>query len=494
MAYRAYEWKPYDSGGTPITFTRLNAIEQGLQAVSEAVELPDGSRNGWANFLTDWHGTADGVTDQTFGLNQALAAGGMLYLPPGDYFVQDQLRMYSTMPTVLFGPGRIISVRNDAILLMANAAHILDGVTIQGSGAALDSQAGVIVYADNCSVRNCTITSVSRFGVHAEGANIRIEDNNFDNCSLGTLYDSASASTVYVTGNYVKAINNTLTNTRWGITYEGVDLGAPNLGGFVQGNRLVARASAPSGGRGISGTSVRHLRVVNNDSAGYSGANIYQHGGQFTIIGENNCYDGVGDGIFIGHDGTRHVDIVSNNVVNCSTGIRIWDGAESIEVDGNSIAECKVGLLAFGANGSGELPLANVRIESNTISADGTQFGGLGIGVSNVDGFTVADNTVRNANHEGIFIGGVSTVGKVADNTVRDASADTSGTWAGIRVEGTVAGVLLDDNIVTGATEVGIQLDSGVTGARLRGNRWQGALTGISDLGTATVLSDNGAF
>lgn len=494
MTYQAYEWKPYDTGGTPITFTRLNAIEQGLQAVSEAVEKPDGSPHGWANFLLDWHGIADGVTDQTFGLNQALSAGGMLYLPPGDYYVQDQLRMAAFVPTILYGPGRILSVRNDTILLVSNAAHVIDGVTIQGSGAAQDSQAGIIVYSDNCTVRNCTINSVAGFGLYAEGANVRIEDNNFDNCSLGSQNDPASVSSIYVTGNYAKVINNTLTNTQSGITLQGPDAAVPNLGALLQGNRVAARDGVPFGASGISGSNTRYHRVVNNDVSGFPSASIDQQDTQFLVIAENNCYDGQGDGIFVGSGDTRHVDITGNNVANCATGVRVWDGAANIVVDGNSIADSAVGILAYGAINAGEATLSDIRIESNTITADGSQLGGIGIGVKNVDGYTIADNTVLNANHEGIYVGGVSLVGKVVDNTVRDASIDTTGTWAGIHVEGGAAGVFLDDNVITGGSEIGILIDSGVTGGRVRGSRWQGVTTGLTDLGTGTVLSDNTAF
>lgn len=491
MVYIPYVWQAGVQGGTPITVSRLNYIEQGLARVSEDVTRPDGSPFGWANFLEDWHAVNDGVTDVAFAFNQALAAAGVLYLPPGDYLVSEQLNMQSPQQTILYGPGRILSTWDGPILTLNNAAHVVDGVTVQGAGATQTHQTGIVVYSDNAVIRNTTITSLAGCGVSIGGANVRIEDNNFNNTSLGTLNDLASQSAIYITGNFAKTINNTLTDIWRGITYSGVDYISPIVGGLIQGNRLAARGDAPAGIKGISSSFAQHQRTVNNDVSGFPDNCIDEYGGQFTVIAENNCYDAQADGIFVGHQDTRHIDITSNNVSNCSVGIRVWDGAANIEVEGNSVADCAVGIMAMGGINTGEVGITNVRIESNTITADGSQTGGMGIGVTNADGFTVADNTVLNANHEGIYVSGSSAIGKIVDNTVRNASVDTSGTWAAIHLLSPVQQTQVDDNMIVSGAEVGILLDSGVTGIRARGNRWTDVATGLTDLGTGNAVGDD---
>jgi parallel beta-helix repeat protein len=490
MVYTAFEWRVGEDGRTPISAYRLNQLEKGLEEISLAVTPPDGSRNGYANFLTDWHGVNDGLTDVSFGLNQALAAGGMLYLPPGDYLCSDQLVMQSLTKTILTGPGRIISMADDVALVVHNAPHIIDGVTILGAGAALNNQAGITIYADDAVLVNTTVSAVSGWAVNVGGRNVRMEDNNFDNCGLGTLSDRDRSASVYVTGDYVKVLNNTLTNSKAGIICDGVDYVSPIVGGLIQGNRLSCRESVPPTSCGISSRFAQYLRTVNNEIAGYPDNCIDEYGSQFTVIADNVIHDGQADGIRVGHEETRHITITGNDVVRCSVGIRAWDNAASVEISGNSVADCKFGILAFGAINSGELWLGNIRIENNNVTADGSQIGGYGIGVKNVDGFTIAQNTVINANHEGIYLDSCL-IGMVRENTVRNASVDTTGTWAGIHALGTVTRVQVDDNILDSGCEVAVLIDGGATSIRIKGTRWSNIATGISNGGTGTVLTDN---
>lgn len=503
MVYTRQEWRDYPSGGTAISAARLNHIEQGIDDAHTLIGSGSTPTNptdpgtsadnvsGFWNAKTDFKCAGDGTTNDAVALNLGLDLGGYIYLPPGDYLCNQELDMYSTTPTYLFGPGRLVSTNNDAIIRVNNAAHVIDGIRIQGGGSSLNNQGGIIVYSNFCVIKNTDIKGLARFGIFMQGNYGRIEGNWLNHCSLGTITDSPSVATIFVSGDHVKTTQNHLSDTEWGITYRGESYTNPIVGGLIEGNTLYCAAGAPATTQGISSAYPQHQRIVGNHVANYPNNCIDQYGGQYTVIANNTLYKGQHDGIFVGHQDTKAVSITGNTIRECSTGIRAWDHSQQVDIVGNNVSNCGWGVVAQGSVNTGEQDLSNIRVEANQITLN-TTTGGVGIAAKSINGLAVNNNTVVNAAHQGIYVDDVIYIHCV-DNQVKGAGADPTGTWAAIEFTAACSQGSVNGNFCVGSADLAIKLAGDKW--RVVGNRWDNIAIGIST-GTATniVQSDNVAW
>ena len=179
-------------------------------------------------------------------------------------------------------------------------------------------------------------------------------------------------------------------------------------------------------------------------------------------------------------DSKSHVAVVGfeirNNLgVNDGSGIRILGAAAGIEIRDNVIHDMRGRhAMAITVYGTEPTPISDLTIEDNQIyDCEPAASEALAIN-GNVDGFSVARNSVRDVNNIGIvMIGGerdiqpdstlVARHGNVRGNTVKRARSIYGGGFAaGIYVDGG-RDIVIENNVVT-ESDLGIEIGAENTG------------------------------
>lgn len=188
-----------------------------------------------------------GATDVTDLLHAAIASGGYLYLPHGDYKIsaEDNGRISVDDSIVIFGPGRLVvdssSYTYRAIgidLTASNTYAIIDGITIEGSN---QLHFGIDIYTANtlgngAIVNGCKVSNLhaqNRTGIDVAGvvingefATIGITHNTIstvvrqepaDNSrSANGILVAGGAQMVNISNNAISDIRSSPTNVDYG--------------------------------------------------------------------------------------------------------------------------------------------------------------------------------------------------------------------------------------------------------------------------------------
>ena len=373
------------------------------------------------------------------------------------------------------GDGNTIRGANwDGIKI--NGSHDIwtEGNNIQGSTRvgiwSISSDRGYIV---GNTTRDSNITA----GIGVLGGNDILIDGNFVYDTQGNGIEVKSA-----TGN-VNIVNNTVGEGGSEIVGNGIGLYGI-FGGLIQGN------------------TVTNTKTVNPDFA----SGVYVTQSRNTVVNGNTIRDAEWDGIKI--NGSHNVTTSNNNITN-STRVGIWSiSSDDAKIFGNTTRDSNItaGIGVLGGNninvadnfvydtqGNGievKSATGQVFITGNTVGETGSEIVGNGIGLYGVYGGLIQGNTITNTKTvDPDFASGIyvtqSRFTVVDDNTISDAN------WDGIKINGS-HNVTTSNNTITNSTRVGIwsisSNDANIFGNSTRGS---GVTAGIGILGGTNITIDD---
>lgn len=442
-------------------------------------------------------------------LNAALASAGTVLIRPGTYVVDDNLYVYGTTRTHVTAYGAVfqysIGAANVApTIRMDHAAHIIEGLTINGNGAA-DSSSGIMNYHDGAIIRNNVITNMGRFGIMNSGGNrVTISGNYTDHTSQSTAQSDAPSVAAIISdnGSQVNIVGNFCTNTRWGITNRSDSSTQNVLGCLIEGNYISCDpviATVDLTCQGLSQGWGDANRTIGNFITGYPNNAIDHHGSHHDVITGNTIFRCNSDGIFVGdYDGTVSAPtrvtvntvISGNSISGIGTGIRVYDGAQFVTVSGNTIDNfSNHGIWVRGGTNLSNVAPNNVTVTGNMLNSENNAVG-VGIWITGCIVALVGQNQVNRPGTYGLLVDGGSDMVRVENNVFQGSGYKlTSGQMDAIWTN--CSRTFIRGNTFYGGNGVAINIAGG-TNSTVTGNRFRSITSGpITDAGTTTTQSDN---
>lgn len=423
-------------------------------------------------------------TDDTTAIAAAIlaAAGKTIFFPQGTY--------WHTGLTVSSGTHIVLDEKailkkmvgtSSADITITGSDTIIEGGTFNGNRAnqtgALDD--GIIRFngADNCTVRNVTVTGGVSQGIHFTDC----DDSTVTGCFVTDIDDygiifqavSTDATGVVCTGNIIDKVAEST-----GATFGCIAVAAAVSGNTIE--RFIITSNdcyMPTSTTAVTNTIASSTYAVggtisNNITVGGT-IGVSAVGNDITVTG-NSCYNGSTYGIEVyGSDMT-----ITGNQIN-NGGLGKWgitiDGNDNV-VSGNQIHNLldsttgigiltKVGNTGTTINGNlVEQPNANgigIFLQSSDFTVTGnTLYGHIKLNNNDTDNGTIVGNLIKG---EGLF--GIEIVAG-ADQTTINANTIEGATTAAIRLGGTVAIDYLNitNNNFTDST-LGVQWNMSGSGA-----------------------------
>ncbi len=264
----------------------------------------------------------------------------------------------------LIGNGAIFNCNNSVISIIgaATAGTNVTGFVINGNG----TNYGITVRnTSNVNVESNSINNTKNAIYFQDVNNSSIKSNNITNNTYeGIDVDDSSTLTSFsnlIGLNNVLIDNNTLLNTKYGISINGA--------GFTVSNNYV-NLGKPSG-HCIDGSNVYSFLVKNNTLVnGGDAINFFGHIINSTIVDNNinNMSGHWGDGIsVINHEPTTTLSIIANNTV-ANTISGIWQGGFQGTISGNTIINSSTVAMNLTSKSCGEgCNNLNANVTNNTI-------------------------------------------------------------------------------------------------------------------------------
>jgi hypothetical protein len=265
--------------------------------------------------------------------------GKMVYLPPGDYRIEDKLRITGEN-SGLFGPGRIIQANLDRVIVEiehASGAQLRDVTLTRAEPAAQTRMEGVILI-------DCHDVAVE---------NVRVIDNRTRASGI-RVRDSVNCRVVdCLVRNYKSiTVEDRLTNPLAGYAFQCIDgsgiVVTASQGTLIQGNRVTedhlrpTRATKEKFGLGkiVKKIAKKPARVPQQVWDGEYTDNWHQGSGIVVTSPEitdrtqilGNTIEFAAQGIDLHAD---HVIVSNNIVVDCHMGIKAMHGSRNVLIMGN---------------------------------------------------------------------------------------------------------------------------------------------------------------
>jgi len=192
-----YEWRIYlDDYGVWHLYLRL---EGGWQEIISSAAASEGAsvsnRNSfWVVNVLEQGAVADGVTDTLAAFVQSislLSAGGILFIPVGDYFLSDSITLKADTGNIIIqGAGhesRLLISSNKALFKIANKSNInIRDLYLYGNGSGGDNHGLRFTNCTNCKIENCKIENFGAAGIYlVTSDNNTIRQNQITTCEYG---------------------------------------------------------------------------------------------------------------------------------------------------------------------------------------------------------------------------------------------------------------------------------------------------------------------
>lgn len=345
----------------------------------------------------------DGVADDTQAFKDAINTGLSVYIPDGQYLINDHLQLQSN--TYFFGPGTIIDNVTNAVndttgLLNINSKEhiIIEGIKIIGQGStsgaytygreinAYDSKYITVrdvyieevlkAYAicfetcDNVTVSNSTIKKYTQAGVGCINVcnNVLVEGCHLIDVTGKTSgntypimlngYDYA-ISTPQIVGNSLKAIGNTIDNPTAGAYWEGIDahggdniiiadnvinncyvgIGLAGSANFTSKDVMICNNTIRAGSLGSPRSNINTGITCSYVTRGIINGNVVEGFDKWTTAGSP-----VAGGMFVSRG--DEIEICNNIITNCGQGSGHYtiyvSSTQHLDIHGNNMHDNNV--------------------------------------------------------------------------------------------------------------------------------------------------------
>lgn len=382
---------------------------------------------------------------------------------------------------------------------VSNAAHTIDGLSIDGALAVNGIGYNVDISATGVTIKNLTINSMGRSAIVNNAFNATIDKVNADGCGL--LAVSPFVNTIYMIANEGSVVKNCNLTRCYNAVYFRTDLAAGKtarnklLNCFMRGNGQTADAGA----QGVS--------CANNLNLEISGCHIYDFPNnaidlQFSDYCDvhdnyvNNCQDGV----FIGDRSCRGHKIHNNHFENCVRGFRFYCASPELSASfydnsftGNTITSPKIiGIYVWLPDA---VDSGRNNISDNTITMLNSVAGAThGIVINKLFNSRVSDNTITGCPQNGLVITGACSGVRANSNSIFSSSRGNTNTYDAVYVDPAANRCFIRDTVCEGGGKAAVNVVGG-TNHTVTGTRWRAMGTGgVINGGTGTVLSDNVAY
>jgi hypothetical protein len=389
-----------------------------------------------------WGAVGDGETDDTAAIQRALdaaeeAGGGVVRLPPGEYYTTHSL-LYGSH-TVLTGPGATLRFEPSDADGTALVSRSFDGSTETRD-----------VVIEELAVESVDPEKGNGIGV-AKAQNVTIRGCRTEELHWH-LIDVAGAKDVSVRDCYAAGLGTA--------AYQ-----ADNL--TEEGGLVVEHPDGSTEDAIPDGTENENVDIENNIAEDCGrGVHLHRSGGHDLTIQENKFRRCTGAGVLGDADTHWHDIIVSNNIVEGdgeSRGIDLQGDYTNLSIETNTVRDHERGIsVAPGQSGGGRPDVA--------ADGSGDDPGGDAPSSSDPDGdpdtdkrptvaagVTIGDNTIARISGTALALAEVS--GHVSDNYLHDVGDEDTqpGSDRAMRVDGdrgdTSGGGTSTDNDGTGADD-----------------------------------------
>lgn len=420
---------------------------------------------------------ADGTTDDGPAIQAALDAvaaltyGGIVYIPPGVYYIGNCLLVGSN--THVLGAGRGLTV-------LRGKAGGYAGKTVNGHGvtATLCACAVHHVLIEHLTVDHATnATQANGITFEVDGATLQGTPPTYctvQHCEvLGT--DQWEYLIWNLKGQHIRILNNWIDGNAQ--SFPGQTEGIENLGGtdvLIQGNTVLDCAASgivAAGMTDVPGTTVTGVRIVDNYVSGCntgiaagtawdSGSAAAQNLEQVRIAG-NIIEDCVQYGLALASSvaGVTMSDVVFEGNLVAGAEIGIYALAQDTDIThrgvvfrGNTVRDCTSTTGSAQFYGLSEFDFEDNRIQNSVRNA---------LYVSNCDKANIRDNTIDTCGRAGILIDSCN-LPEIVGNRILDYNGEGSTSWEGITATACVGGSI-HGNAFRSATSPSLHVHCGAT-------------------------------
>ncbi|MFB6122273.1 MAG: right-handed parallel beta-helix repeat-containing protein [Haloferacaceae archaeon] len=342
-------------------------------------------------------------------------------------------------------------VRGDLVVDESNRTTIR-GNTLVGNSLKVTGP------SSNVSVLNNTVRdNDAAVAIEVHGSYATIRDNVVNESWGDGIFIDAGAHAV-VENNVVKRVGSKGIETRGGYDLEIVDnrIVRPGADGSGPGIELDTSNATVRGNVIRNGSDhgievdpeVSNVTIAANELVGLDGRSIYVPNGRNATIRANTIRDSAW-GIFVYEDASyappRNVTVEGNTITNVSNDAVVVGDTAALIIRNNTVSETNDAIVVEDA------PTPGPTVRDNAVSAFSD-----GIALTNVTGFTLANNTLNSGRAAGISLTR-TTGGTVRRNAITNASE-------GVRLDGTTgSGVLrLTGNHIEDSRSRGISITDGL--------------------------------
>ncbi|MDZ7785827.1 MAG: right-handed parallel beta-helix repeat-containing protein [Candidatus Saccharibacteria bacterium] len=449
------------------------AASNSTQAQKDSADYVAGGENG------DGTTTLDGdQIEINAAINQLSSnGGGKVYLLPGEYNLDDSIKMKSDI--VLSGSGNSTIIRSAPSV---SSTEIIELSANNGSVNGIKLRDFVAVGSGN-STETIKFSNGSGSSQRIEIENLRVDSNSVGAPSRSISVNSASEvkiSNVALTGENGMLLNTVSNAVISDSTFsEFTDTNRTAVHLLNSNNVVVSDNNIYNNTRGVRiSSSVNNVvdanTIVCQDDNSLTRHGIYLDSTSISnIISNNNISGNCSESAILAGSDTDN-NIITGNYIDADYTAGIHVAGDDSLVSANRV----VGLGSYGISVEG----SNIKTVNNMISR--ASFAGVFV---LGDEAAVSDNNIYDSFGHGVIVSG-SDNSSVSNNAVKNSGG--SGSNSGIYVQ-LSNGLNLVDNRITDSAGTGYAIDisdSASTGTYLAGNQFSGTgASSINDNGTNTI-------